>query len=120
MWPMEPSETCDAYTVCNVRNVQATLGHEHRAKEEYEEVRNLLNRTRLALGAPPGTLPSRDNPNVSKIAAMIYTECVGPLDGIFDRRALSSMIHDGSAPRQRVPTPTARRALAVGSAAAWG
>ena len=33
-----------------------------RGKEQCEEVRNLLNRTRLALGAPPGTLPPNEGP----------------------------------------------------------
>ena len=75
---------------------EASVGHSHAANHAHAEVRNLLNRARLALGAAPSTLPSRDNPGVSKIAAMIYTERVGALDAIFDRAALRAMQDDGT------------------------
>lgn len=62
--------------------------------DEHHEIRNLLNRTRLALGAPPATMPSRDSPDVCKLAAMIYTERLGPIDAFFDKAALTAMIND--------------------------
>mmetsp|Transcript_27209 Transcript_27209/g.84674 ORF Transcript_27209/g.84674 Transcript_27209/m.84674 type:complete len:500 (+) Transcript_27209:132-1631(+) len=58
------------------------------------EVRNLLNRTRLCLGAGPQTLPCRDRPHVAKLAAMIYTDRKGPLDEIFDSKVLAALIAD--------------------------
>jgi hypothetical protein len=59
-------------------------------------VRNLLNRTRLALGAPPATLPSRDNPGVCKLCCMLYTERRGPLDAFFDKAALPALVAEGT------------------------
>jgi hypothetical protein len=75
---------------------EAHVGEAHAGATEQMEVRNLLNRTRLALGAPPATLPSRDNRGTSKLAAMIYTDRHGSLDAFFDRKALQSMVADGT------------------------
>eukprot|EP00746_Dinoflagellata_sp_MGD_P124447 gnl/MRDRNA2_/MRDRNA2_59039_c0_seq1.p1 gnl/MRDRNA2_/MRDRNA2_59039_c0~~gnl/MRDRNA2_/MRDRNA2_59039_c0_seq1.p1 ORF type:complete len:240 (+),score=47.17 gnl/MRDRNA2_/MRDRNA2_59039_c0_seq1:52-720(+) len=48
------------------------LGHGHKDEQSrVHEVRNLLNRSLLALGAPPATLPVRDNPGWCKLAAFV-------------------------------------------------
>jgi len=60
------------------------------------EVRNLLNRTRLALGAEPNSLPCRDTPQAAKLAAMLYTNVKGPLSDVFDTKALAALIDEGT------------------------
>jgi len=75
---------------------EASVSSNYHSANCWQEVRNLLNRTRLALGSPPSTLPSRDQSNVSKLAAMIYTERSGSLETFFDSVALHAMIDDGT------------------------
>ncbi len=71
-------------------------GAESGTESEAREVRNLLNRTRLALGAAPSTLPSRDHPDTCKLAAFLYTCRDGPIDAFFDRAALARLLGDGT------------------------
>jgi len=59
------------------------------------EVRNLLNRTRLALNCPPADVPSRDHPDWSKLAVFVYTDRVGPIGEIFDVDAVNRMVNEG-------------------------
>jgi len=73
---------------------QAEVGLGFDAKNKPKEVRNLLNRTRLALGAPHLTMPSRDAVGISKLAAMVYTDRKGSLETIFDKEALAAMLAD--------------------------
>merc|ERR1712061_545831 len=77
--------TQDFAAVCSVK---------YDANKAPIEVRNLLNRTRLSLGAPPLTLPSRDQVGLSKIAAMLYTDRKGPLSEIFNSEKLHALIKD--------------------------
>mmetsp|Transcript_88392 Transcript_88392/g.250515 ORF Transcript_88392/g.250515 Transcript_88392/m.250515 type:complete len:515 (+) Transcript_88392:76-1620(+) len=72
----------------------AQSSKKYAGKQEQLEVRNLLNRTRLALGAEPAKLPSRDHPGLSKIAAMLYTNRAGPVNEVFDSQALQALIDD--------------------------
>eukprot|EP00406_Dinophysis_acuminata_P075464 CAMPEP_0179259136 /NCGR_PEP_ID=MMETSP0797-20121207/25669_1 /TAXON_ID=47934 /ORGANISM="Dinophysis acuminata, Strain DAEP01" /LENGTH=616 /DNA_ID=CAMNT_0020967177 /DNA_START=61 /DNA_END=1911 /DNA_ORIENTATION=- len=61
---------------------------------QIKEVRNVLNRTRLALGADPATLPCRDEPTVAKLAVAVFTKRLGPIGGIFDQAACNSYLAD--------------------------
>lgn len=72
---------------------EAQTGADYKASTEVKEVRNMLNRTRLALGASPTTMPSRDSIGVSKVAAMIYTQRDGQLDAFFDKAAIGAAQH---------------------------
>jgi len=75
-------------------NSGAHISAKHKARHGALEVRNLINRTRLSLGAVPMTLPSRDERGIAKLAAMIYTEQRGDLDSIIDQKALHAMVDD--------------------------
>mmetsp|Transcript_21317 Transcript_21317/g.44251 ORF Transcript_21317/g.44251 Transcript_21317/m.44251 type:complete len:496 (+) Transcript_21317:3-1490(+) len=77
-------------------DAHAQSSSRHTERHQMMEVRNLLNRTRLSLGACPQTLPSRDMPHVAKLAAMLYTSNIGPLNGIFDSDVLSALIGNGT------------------------
>lgn len=67
----------------------------HVERERPREVRNMLNRTRLALGSAPAFVPCRDSPGTSKLAAFLYTDHCGPVDKIFDSNKLKELIEDG-------------------------
>jgi len=60
------------------------------------EVRNLLNRTRLCLGAEPKTLACADAVGMSKLAAMVYTDHSGSLGDVFDKDALAALVDDNT------------------------
>jgi len=62
--------------------------------EQGKEVRNLVNRTRLSLAAPPLTLPCKDDIGKSKICAMIFTDIKGNLSDFFDTNAVNAMIEE--------------------------
>jgi hypothetical protein len=56
------------------------------------EVRNLSNRTLLALGLPPSTVPRRDHPEVSKLCAIFPELLVKPDDAVLDLESLSQQL----------------------------
>lgn len=56
-----------------------------------KSLRNLLNRTMIALGREPPTLPTRDHKGVALVCAYCYTTQTGALDDILDSKYLSNM-----------------------------
>lgn len=73
------------------------LKHDNRViKANQHETRNMLNRTLLALGDPPATLPMRDHPGWCKFAVFVYTNKVGNLTDFFNIEALKALVEDGT------------------------
>ena len=101
----ERSTSTEAYEIVEINSrysymgnyLHAGLGDDgHAPRQANLEVRNLLNRTRLALGASPAVVPRVDRPDVSKIAAFLYTDVEGSVDDIVDKAKLQALIDDGT------------------------
>lgn len=77
-----------------LQEVLAERLNERSVGTETMEVRNLLNRSRLALGFDPSTLPCRDKPGAAKIAAAVFTNRLGDIKDIFNAAVIDGLVKD--------------------------